>query len=114
MGFSRQGYWSGCHVLLQGIFLTQGSNLGLPHCRQILYHLSHQISPIVRHIIFKLRKSKTVNIEDHGAREGHRSQLNKDKNYTGFLFRNRASKRRVGEIYKVVKIKTTKLKFCIQ
>ena len=26
----------GCQFLLQGIFLTQGSNLGLPHCRQIL------------------------------------------------------------------------------
>ena len=26
----------GCHFLLQGIFLTQGSNLGLPHCRQML------------------------------------------------------------------------------
>ena len=25
-----------------GIFLTQESNLGLLHCRQILYHLSHQ------------------------------------------------------------------------
>ena len=23
----------GCHFLLQGIFLTQGSNPGLPHCR---------------------------------------------------------------------------------
>ena len=34
----------GCHALLQGIFLTQGSNPGLPHCR-ILYHLSHQGSP---------------------------------------------------------------------
>ena len=32
----------GCHSLLQGIFPTQGSNLGLLHCRQILYHLSHQ------------------------------------------------------------------------
>ena len=29
-----------CHSLLQGIFLTQGQNLGLLHCRQILYHLS--------------------------------------------------------------------------
>jgi len=28
----------------RGIFLTQGLNLGLPHCRQILYHLSHQES----------------------------------------------------------------------
>ena len=27
------------HFLLQGIFLTQGSNLGLLHCRWILYHL---------------------------------------------------------------------------
>ena len=27
------------------IFLTQGSNRGLLHCRQILYHLSHQGSP---------------------------------------------------------------------
>ena len=32
----------GCHFLLQRIFQTQGSNPGLLHCRQILYHLSHQ------------------------------------------------------------------------
>ena len=31
--------------LLQGIFPTQRSNPGLPHCRWILYHLSHQGSP---------------------------------------------------------------------
>ena len=35
----------GSHSLLQGIFLTQGLNTGLSHCRQILYHLSHQGSP---------------------------------------------------------------------
>ena len=35
----------GSHVLLQGIFPTQGLNLGLPHCRQILYCLSQQESP---------------------------------------------------------------------
>ena len=35
----------GCHALLQGIFPTQGSNPGLTHCKQILYHLSHQGSP---------------------------------------------------------------------
>ena len=28
--------------LLQGIFPTQGLNLGLPYCRQILYQLSHR------------------------------------------------------------------------
>ena len=33
-----------CHALFQGIFPTQGVNPGLPHCRQILYHLSHQRS----------------------------------------------------------------------
>ena len=31
--------------LLQGIFPTQGLNSGLPHCRQILYHLSHRGGP---------------------------------------------------------------------
>ena len=35
----------GCHALLQGIFPTQGSNRGLPHCRWVLYRLSHQGSP---------------------------------------------------------------------
>ena len=34
-----------CHAFLQGIFPTQGSNPGLPHCRQILYCLRHQGSP---------------------------------------------------------------------
>ena len=33
--------------LLQGIFPTQGSNPGLPHCRQILYQLSHKRSPLL-------------------------------------------------------------------
>ena len=35
----------GSLALLQGIFPTQGSNLGLSHCRQILYQLSHKGSP---------------------------------------------------------------------
>ena len=44
MEFSRQEYWS--HALLQGTFQTQGSNLGLLHCRQILYRLSHRESTL--------------------------------------------------------------------
>ena len=32
----------GCHSLLQGIFLTQESNLGLLHCRQTLCRLSYE------------------------------------------------------------------------
>ena len=35
----------GCHFPLQGIFPTQGLNLGLLHCRHILYHLSQRGSP---------------------------------------------------------------------
>ena len=34
-----------CHHLLQGIFPIQVSNPGVLHCRQILYHVSHQGSP---------------------------------------------------------------------
>ena len=37
-----------CHFLLQGIFPTQGWNTGPLHCRQILYHLSHQGSLLIR------------------------------------------------------------------
>ena len=43
--FSGKNTEVGCHALFQGIFPTQGSNPGLPHCRQILYHLSHQGNP---------------------------------------------------------------------
>ena len=35
----------GSLALLQGIFPTQGWNPGLPHCRWILYQLSHKGSP---------------------------------------------------------------------
>ena len=35
----------GSHSLLQGLFPTQGSNPGLPHCRRILHQLSHNGSP---------------------------------------------------------------------
>ena len=45
MKFSRPEYWSGLAFHFQGIFPIQGSNPGLPHCRQILYQLSHKQSP---------------------------------------------------------------------
>ena len=52
-GSPVHGYSSGkntgvdCHALLQGVFPTQGSSPGLPHCRRILYCLSHQGSPVI-------------------------------------------------------------------
>ena len=42
-----------CHALFKGIFPTQGSNPGLLHCRQILYQLSYQRSPL-----FVIRRSQ--------------------------------------------------------
>ena len=46
VGFSRlENTGVHCHSLLQGIFPTQGSKLGLLHCRQILYHLNPQGNP---------------------------------------------------------------------
>ena len=42
---SGKNTWGGSHSLLQGIFLTQGSNQSFPHFREILYCLSHQGSP---------------------------------------------------------------------
>ena len=43
--FSRPEYWSGSLSPLQGIFPTQGSSPGLPHCRRTLHQLSHKKSP---------------------------------------------------------------------
>ena len=45
MEFCRPGYWSGWLFPSPGIFPTQWSNPGLPHCRRILYQLSHKESP---------------------------------------------------------------------
>ena len=50
----------GSHALLQGIFLTQGSNPGLLHCRRILYCLSHQRSP---HFIYVLSNSLMSSVQ---------------------------------------------------
>ena len=44
----------GSHSLLQGIFPNQGSNLSLPHGRQILYHLNHHIGGIIWYLSFSL------------------------------------------------------------
>ena len=50
--------------LLQGIFPTQRLNPGLPHCRQILYQLSHQGSPRILEWVgypFSSRSSRSRN-----------------------------------------------------
>ena len=50
--------------LLQGIFPTQGLNPGLPHCRQILYQLSHKGSPDFP--LLQLNSSEENEILEHG------------------------------------------------
>ena len=59
MGVSMARTRVGCHALLQGIFLMQGSNPAIwpmsPHCRQILYPLSHQGRPQIRWDILWLK-----------------------------------------------------------
>ena len=51
--------------LLQGIFPTQGLNPGLPHCRRILYQLSHQGSPYLRK---ENNKQETVKHRNRASR----------------------------------------------
>ena len=81
----------GCHALLHRIFPTQGSNLGLPHCRWILYHLSHQgssenLEEIVKSyftIIYSSRLRDILNLEadfHFGTRQV--SLPKNDKTYT--------------------------------
>ena len=46
VGFPSKNTGMGCHLPLQGIIPTQGLNPGLPHCRWILYLLSHEGIPV--------------------------------------------------------------------
>ena len=50
----------GCHFLLQEIFPTQGLNPGLPHCRQMLYRLSHQEVPLHTRIMLNVTVSDFI------------------------------------------------------
>ena len=50
----------GCHALPQKIFPSQGLNLGLLNCRQILYRLSHLGSPIKFVVTYKFEPSKNA------------------------------------------------------
>ena len=43
MEVSRAEHWSGQPFTSSGDLTTQGSDPGLPHCRQILYQLSHDL-----------------------------------------------------------------------
>ena len=75
-----------CHVLFQGIFPTQGLSPGLPHCRQILNHLSHQGSPLFTACVINttcLSCNKSVLILCyHETRIEEKTDLTKQKSST--------------------------------
>ena len=55
----------GSHSLLQGIFLIEGLNPGLPHCQQILYQLSHQGSlSMCRETLNQALHVKSANVSE--------------------------------------------------
>ena len=65
--FAGKNTGEGCHFLFQGIFLTQGSNPGLLHCRQILYQLSHKGSLSPHRIFYRCGNTKVsteINISE--------------------------------------------------
>ena len=49
VGFSNQEYWSSLPFPPPGYLPNQGSNPGLPHYGQTLYHLSHQGRPTYKY-----------------------------------------------------------------
>ena len=67
MGFSRQEYWSGLPFPSPGDLSNQGIELGLLHCRQILYQLSYEGSP--QDICFKVNAFRRRNLNLSGNQE---------------------------------------------
>ena len=67
----------GCYALLQGIFPTQGSNPGPLHCRWVLYHLSHQGSPVtyITYIWDLLQKTQCMQLDNWAKFQGSQSYL---------------------------------------
>ena len=53
----------GSHSVLQGIFLIQGLNLGLMHCRLILYHLGQQRSQKLRVMFYLEDKTEDLSLD---------------------------------------------------
>ena len=60
MNFPGKNTGGGSHSLLQGLFPTQGSNLGLLHCRQILGHIKFKKKKKVDFLILRRNRSQQV------------------------------------------------------
>ena len=63
LGSPGENAGAGCHVLLQGIFPTQGSNLHLshlPHWQAVLYHKSDKFLRMNIQIAFSCSKKNRI------------------------------------------------------
>ena len=79
----------GCFSFLQGIFPTRGLNPGLLYCRHILYHLSHQGSPMVGEWKGKDGgHGRDPRGDQKWQNREHRSQITGDFHPTDQLFQN--------------------------
>ena len=70
----------GSHSLLQGIFLTQRSNPGFLHCRQIPYHLSYHSSILKNkqnHAMYRI-ESQNIRYSSFPSIDLHYSQRIKE------------------------------------
>ena len=52
----------GCYFLLQGVFLTQKLNWGLPHCRWILYQLNYKRTNFIQKKLSKIFNRKNTGL----------------------------------------------------
>ena len=71
----------GSHSLLQGISSTQGLNPGFPHCRWILYHLSHQKVLVAHQVKLKecaLIPKKTLQLQNKSSVKAMSQQKSND------------------------------------
>ena len=67
-GFPRQEYWSGLPFPPPGDPPNQGSNPGLSHCGQTLYHLSHQGSSLMAQTVKHLSTMQEAWVQSLGGK----------------------------------------------
>ena len=65
MNFLSKNTGVDCHFLLQGIFLTQGLNLGPLLCRQIVYLKVHIVNAVIFPVVMYRCESWTIKKADH-------------------------------------------------
>ena len=76
IGFSRHEYWSGLPFLSWEIFLTQGLNLGLLHCRQTFYCLSVRMEKQNKiKLLFGVRSSALIPVLSKKASSGRQADV---------------------------------------